>query len=229
MTERETRQRKGRVFMVDGNPVPERYFTKEQREEHKLVEMGCREYARFQGALVRFEEWTRAMIWNVFEAKERERLAARGEGAEADADKPAEARITIYDIPRTRRIIIRQRAKFQMSDLAVHAKAIIDKKLELMEEHLDDEMKDLFGLMKTMFVDRKRLCWTPAVSAFLNMRIRDKELLKAQDLLRRAFTCDRGRLYYVAEEKGLDGRWESVGGGYMSSMKKVKDMADGQL
>jgi len=57
-------------------------------------------------------------------------------------------------------------------------------------------------------VEKKRLVYTPRIAAFVGMKnIRNKELLKAQELLRKAMDAEMGRVYCYVERKGEDGKW----------------------
>jgi len=190
-------------FKIGGAEVPAAYFTAEQKKDHKFVERVAREYGRYLKARANWLEFVRGRGVPVFlekiQGKEEEgdEIAAQGKGR------------TIYNIPRDRRVVIKQNAYIKMNDLAAQAKAIIDRLIKDCAENLPEDVQDLFGLLKSMFLEKKKMIYTPGIAAFVAMKgIKNPELLKAQDLLRQSMDAEIGKVYMYAQKKGKDGGWE---------------------
>lgn len=190
------------TYKVDGNEIDGKYFSADQKRDDRFVSRVAREYGRLQMALRRFAEFRDKNIVPVFIRRT----------AERDIDKETKEisgkGVTIYNISKTRRVVIKQPMRISMNDLAQSAKEIIDAKIKQFEEQLPEDMADLFGLLKGMFVEKKRMMFTPAIAAFVGMvNLKDKDLKKAQELLRRSLDSQIGKVWVVAEWKKADGSW----------------------
>lgn len=181
--------------MIEGAEVPMSYFSAEQKKDHRFVKRAVKEYQKLQAAKARFNTFCQERLLGFFDRKTEDN----------DQNKK-----TVYNISRDKRIIIRQPVYTKMSDLAVQAKRIIDDVLREYQDEVPEEISDVFGLLKGMFLEKKRMVFTPGISAFCSMKLKNKELLKAQELLRRSMEADIGKLSFIAEEKAADGSWKRV-------------------
>jgi len=196
----------GKTYRVEGKEVPARYFTSDQRKEDKFVARVRKAFEKYQRALRTFLEFKDDKVLPVF----LEKVGSRDEADANDAD--GSKGLTIYNIPRDVRVKMKRPAYLRMNDLAVQAKAIIDRKLQEFQENLPEDAADLFGLLKGMFLERKKMVYTPSIAAFVGLKnITDPDLRKAQELLRQSLDADWGRMTICVEEKRADGSWRKVG------------------
>jgi len=186
-------------FEINGAMVDSKFFTKDQKDDHKLVDRVAKAYRKYLSAQANWSRFLMEFIAPVFRAR----------SSEEEWDKTMTGRgVTVNNIPKNCRVIIKQNAYMKMNEYARQAKAIIDNLLTKAAEKMPADITDLFELLKTMFVEKKRLVYTPGIAAFVGMKnIRNKELLKAQELLRKAMDAEMGRVYCYVERKGEDGKW----------------------
>ena len=190
-------------FEVNGALVDGKYFTRDQKQDHKFVEKVAKAYGEYVASQERWAAFLLAYVSPVFICR----------ASESDDSKTVTGKgVTVNNIPKNRRVIIKQNAYMKMNEYARQAKEIIDALLLDTAEKLPADVTDLFELLKTMFVEKKRLVYTPGIAAFVGMKnIRNKELLKAQELLRKAMDSEVGRVYCYVERKGEDGSWKVEG------------------
>jgi len=192
------------TFEVNGAVVDGKFFTKDQKDDHRFVDKVAKSYKEYLAAQ---EKWSKFLLEHVSPVFRR-----RAQGEESENLKAQGKGVTINNIPKNRRVIIKQNAYMRMNEYASQAKAIIDALLVDTAEQMPADVRDLFELLKTMFVEKKRLVYTPGIAAFVGMKnIRNKELLKAQELLRKAMDSEVGRVYCYVEKKGEDGSWKVEG------------------
>lgn len=190
-------------FEVNGALVDGKYFTRDQKQDHKFVEKVAKAYGEYVAAQERWGAFLLEYVSPVFIRR----------ASESDDSKTVTGKgVTVNNIPKNRRVIIKQNSYMKMNEYARQAKEIIDALLLDTAEKLPADVTDLFELLKTMFVEKKRLVYTPGIAAFVGMKnIRNKELLKAQELLRKAMDSEVGRVYCYVEKKGEDGSWKVEG------------------
>jgi superfamily I DNA and RNA helicase len=186
-------------FEINGAMVDSKFFTKDQKDDHKLVDRVAKAYRKYLSAQANWSRFLMEFIAPVFRAR----------SSEEEWDKTMTGRgVTVNNIPKNCRVIIKQNAYMKMNEYARQAKAIIDNLLTKAAEKMPADITDLFELLKTMFVEKKRLVYTPGIAAFVGMKnIRNQELLKAQELLRKAMDAEMGRVYCYVERKDEDGKW----------------------
>lgn len=191
------------LFEINGATVDSKYFTKEQKADHKLVEKVGKAYADYTAAQERWNRFLKEFIAPVFCSRVNEKLES------AENDVATGHGVTICNIPKSRRVIVKQNAYIKMNEFAKQAKFIIDELLNQTKEEMTADVADLFQLLKTMFMEKKKMVYTPGIAAFVGMQnIRSKRLREAQELLRKAMDAEMGRVYCYVERKGADGRWE---------------------
>jgi hypothetical protein len=193
-------------FKINGSAVDGKYFSKEQKADHRFVERAGKAYAAYAEARARWLEFVKDKAVPVFVGK----LGSKADAGDETASQ-GKGR-TIYNIPKDRRVVIKQNAYIKMNELAVQAKAIIDGLLEECKDKLPVEVEDLFGLLKSMFQEKKKMIYTPGIAAFVGMKnIRNKRLQEAQELLKRSMDADIGKVYMYAQKRNADGSWEMGG------------------
>lgn len=182
----------GKVYIVGGAEISGDYFDKKQRKDDVFVERSSREFLRFQKAKKRFDDF-------VFKHGVKKFNEQVGDGRKGK---------TVYNIPRNKRVIVRQKELIRMNDYAEQAKVIIDNRLKEFGKNLPEDVRDLFGLLKGMFLERKKLIFTEGIATFIKLEnIQDENLRKAQELLKKGLDADKSRIYLYVEFKREDGSW----------------------
>lgn len=192
-------------YEIDGKMIDGKYLTNELKHDDRFVNRAARAFAKLQKALKEFNEFRMEKIVPEFIKRTSER----------DIDKEKEEKsgkgVTIYNVGRTRRVVIKQALRIKMGEAGNRAKEIIDAKIREWEGDLPGDVADLFGLLKGMFLERRKMMFSPAIAAFVGMQnIKDKDLQKAQGLLRTALISDVGKVWVTVEWKQADGGWQKA-------------------
>lgn len=92
----------------------------------------------------------------------------------------------------TRLTVILDRQYMEFSHLADQAQAIILKKIETREQSAPDE---LTGFLMGLFSETRKLHPSEKLSIFMKMALKDRDLKRAQELLKNAMTLRRTKSY----------------------------------
>lgn len=197
-------------YLINGAAVAAKFFTKEQKTDHKLVEKVGRFYAEYTAAQAKWAQFLKEFIAPIFIGR-----INTANLAEFDTTKGPTGGVTmghgvtINNIPKDRRVIVKQNSYIKMNEFAKQAKTIIDELLKQTREEMPADVADLFQLLKSMFLEKKHMVYTPGIAAFVAMQnIRSRRLLDAQELLRKAMDAEMGRVYCYVERKDNLGKWE---------------------
>ncbi len=193
-------------YVINGAEVDAKFFTREQKDDHRLVERVKKAYAEKMAAADKWNRFVESVIAPLFiERVSKDRAEGEDVGGRG---------LTINNISKDARVIVKQNAYIRMNEYARQAKIIIDELLNDVNEATTAEVADLFQLLKSMFLEKKKMVYTPGIAAFVAMpNIRTKRLREAQELLRKSMSAEIGRIYAYVEERTASGEWKVVGQG----------------
>jgi hypothetical protein len=120
--------------------------------------------------------------------------------------------ITIADPTNLRRVSIKHQKRITLDDAAWAAKGKIDAYIE---EHtrlkVDEDTRNILGILKTVFTGSKKLTWNASIQAFLDLKLEDAGLREAQRIIKGAKRTETSRDYTVLEERpNRDADWVEV-------------------